>query len=137
MSLPPLDKYLQAFLETLLMAGASSLIAIVAGLALAIVLHTTAPGGLYARPRLYRGLSAAVNIGRAIPFIILLLAAVYALSMVLVPWLAALIVGAVTVIIGFIMLQAGKKQFEPAQLTPDRTLHALQQDKDALKRKLP
>lgn len=72
MSLPPLDKYLQAFLETLLMAGASSLIAIVAGLALAIVLHTTAPGGLYARPRLYRGLSAAVNIGRAIPFIILL-----------------------------------------------------------------
>ena len=74
MSLPPLDKYLQAFLETLLMAGACSLIAIVAGLALAIVLHTTAPGGLYARPRLYRGLSAAVNIGRAIPFIILLVA---------------------------------------------------------------
>lgn len=74
MSLPPLDKYLQAFLETLLMAGASSLIAIVAGLALAIVLHTTAPGGLYARPRLYRGLSAAVNIGRAIPFLILLVA---------------------------------------------------------------
>ncbi|MBJ2140783.1 ABC transporter permease [Delftia acidovorans] len=74
MSLPPLDKYLQAFLETLLMAGASSLIAIVAGLALAIVLHTTAPGGLYAKPRLYRGLSAAVNIGRAIPFIILLVA---------------------------------------------------------------
>ncbi|WP_313280079.1 methionine ABC transporter permease [Delftia tsuruhatensis] len=74
MSLPPLDKYLQAFLETLLMAGASSLIAIIAGLALAIVLHTTAPGGLYARPRLYRGLSAAVNIGRAIPFIILLVA---------------------------------------------------------------
>ena len=74
MSLPPLDKYLQAFLETLLMAGASSLIAIVAGLALALVLHTTAPGGRYARPRLYRGLSAAVNIGRAIPFIILLVA---------------------------------------------------------------
>ncbi|WP_416820517.1 methionine ABC transporter permease [Delftia tsuruhatensis] len=74
MSLPLLDKYLQAFLETLLMAGASSLIAIVAGLALAIVLHTTAPGGLYARPRLYRWLSAAVNIGRAIPFIILLVA---------------------------------------------------------------
>jgi D-methionine transport system permease protein len=74
MSLPPLDKYLQAFLETLLMAGASSLIAISAGLALAIVLHTTAPGGLYARPRLYRGLSIAVNICRAIPFIILLVA---------------------------------------------------------------
>lgn len=70
-------------------------------------------------------------------FVILLLAAVYALAMVVEPWLAALIVGAVTVIIGFIMLQAGKKQFDPAHLAPDRTLHAMQQDKDTLKRKLP
>ncbi|MGF6394596.1 phage holin family protein [Pseudomonas plecoglossicida] len=69
--------------------------------------------------------------------VILLLAAVYALSLVLQPWLAALIVGAVTVVIGLIMLQSGKKQFEPAHLAPDRTLHAMQQDKDALKRKLP
>lgn len=70
-------------------------------------------------------------------FIILLLAAVYALAMVVEPWLAALIVGAVTVVIGFIMLQSGKKQFEPTHLAPDRTLHALQRDKDTLKRKLP
>nr|WP_314871988.1 phage holin family protein [uncultured Pseudomonas sp.] len=70
-------------------------------------------------------------------FIILLLAAVYALAMVVEPWLAALIVGAITVIVGFIMLQSGKKQFEPGHLMPDRTLHAMQQDKDTLKRKLP
>lgn len=70
-------------------------------------------------------------------FIIVLLAAVYALAMVVEPWLAALVVGAVTMVIGFIMLQAGKKQFEPGHLTPDRTLHALQQDKETLKRKLP
>lgn len=70
-------------------------------------------------------------------FIILLLAAVYALAMVVEPWLAALIVGAITVVIGFIMLQSGKKQFEPAHLAPERTLHAMQQDKDTLKRKLP
>ncbi|CAM3747985.1 hypothetical protein CCOS865_01264 [Pseudomonas reidholzensis] len=70
-------------------------------------------------------------------FIILLLAAVYGLSMFVEPWLAAVIVGGVTVVIGMIMLQSGKKQFDPAQLTPDRTLHAMQQDKDALKRKLP
>lgn len=68
---------------------------------------------------------------------IVLLAAVYALAMVVEPWLAALIVGAITVIIGFIMLQSGKKQFEPGHLMPDRTLHAMQQDKDTLKRKLP
>jgi len=70
-------------------------------------------------------------------FIILLLAAVYALANVVDPWLAALIVGAITVIVGFIMLQSGKKQFEPSHLTPDRTLNAMQQDKEALKRKMP
>ncbi|MBA1189510.1 phage holin family protein [Pseudomonas entomophila] len=70
-------------------------------------------------------------------FIILLLAAVYALATVVAPWLAALIVGAITVIIGFIMLQSGKKQFEPSHLTPDRTLNAMHQDKEAIKRKLP
>ncbi|WP_449432473.1 phage holin family protein [Pseudomonas putida] len=70
-------------------------------------------------------------------FIVLLLAAVYALALVVAPWLAALLVGGVTVIIGLIMLQAGKKQFDPSQLAPDRTLHALQQDKETLKRKLP
>jgi len=68
--------------------------------------------------------------------IILLMAAVYGLAYVVSPWLAALIVGAVTRVIGFMMLQAGKKQFDPSNLTPDRTLHALQQDKDALKRKV-
>ncbi|QCI15445.1 phage holin family protein [Pseudomonas putida] len=70
-------------------------------------------------------------------FIILLLAAVYGLATVVEPWLAALLVGGITVIVGFIMLQAGKKQFEPTHLAPDRTLHAMQQDKDTLKRKLP
>ncbi|RRV03772.1 phage holin family protein [Pseudomonas sp. v388] len=68
--------------------------------------------------------------------IILLMAAVYGLGTIMQLWLAALIVGAVTLIIGFIMLQSGKKQFEPSHFTPDRTLHAMQQDKDTLKRKM-
>jgi hypothetical protein len=69
-------------------------------------------------------------------FIILLMAAVYGLGTMMQMWLAALIVGGITLIIGFIMLQSGKKQFEPSHFTPDRTLHAMQQDKDALKRKV-
>jgi hypothetical protein len=68
--------------------------------------------------------------------IILLLAVVYALAMIMQPWLAALIVGGVTLIIGFVMLAAGKKQFEPSHFTPDKTIHAVQQDKEALKRKM-
>lgn len=70
----PIDKYLQAFAETLLMVGISSLIAISLGLLLAIVLTITGPRGLYTRPRFYKGLSVTVNIFRAIPFIILLVA---------------------------------------------------------------
>lgn len=69
-------------------------------------------------------------------FIILLMAAVYGLGTVMQLWFAALIVGGITVIVGFIMLQSGKKQFEPSHFTPDRTLHAMQQDKEALKRKV-
>ena len=74
MSLPMLDKYLQAFLQTLAMVSVSAVIAIVAGLALAMVLTVTAPGNLYPRPRLNKALSITVNTFRAIPFIILLVA---------------------------------------------------------------
>ena len=70
----PIDKYIQAFVETLLMVLSSSVIAISLGLALAIVLTVTGPRGLYARPRFHKGLSVTVNIFRAIPFIILLVA---------------------------------------------------------------
>lgn len=70
----PIDKYLQAFGQTLLMVGVSSVIAISCGLLLAIVLVVTSPKGLYARPVLYKLLSVVVNIFRAIPFIILLVA---------------------------------------------------------------
>ncbi|MBD8613664.1 phage holin family protein [Pseudomonas putida] len=69
-------------------------------------------------------------------FIVLLMAAVYGLGTMMQLWLAALIVGGITLVIGFIMLQSGKKQFEPSHFTPDRTLHAMQQDKEALKRKV-
>jgi D-methionine transport system permease protein len=74
MSLPMFEKYLQAFGETLAMVGVSALIAISVGLALAIVLTVTAPRSLYPRPRFNKALSVGVNMLRAIPFIILLVA---------------------------------------------------------------
>lgn len=67
-------RYLHALGQTLLMVGVSLAIAIVAGLVLAVVATVTAPGGVYARPRLHRTLSAIINMFRAIPFIILLVA---------------------------------------------------------------
>jgi len=41
-------------------------------------------------------------------FIILLMSVVYGLSLFMAPWLAALIVGVVVMIVGFAMLQSGK-----------------------------
>ncbi|MHC8366407.1 phage holin family protein [Pseudomonas sp. ZT5P21] len=69
-------------------------------------------------------------------FIILLMSAVYGLSMVMEPWLAALIVGVLVMIVGFAMLQSGKKQFEPSHFKPERTLDALNKDQEALRRKV-
>jgi fatty acid desaturase len=68
--------------------------------------------------------------------IILLMAAVYGLGTVVDLWVAALIVGAITLIIGFVMVQSGKKQFEPSHFAPDKTLHAMRQDKEFAKRKI-
>jgi len=74
MSLPALNKYVQALGETLLMVGTSAVIAIGLGLLLAVVLTVTARNSLYPRPSLHRALSVTVNVFRAVPFIILLVA---------------------------------------------------------------
>jgi D-methionine transport system permease protein len=74
MSPSMLDRYLQAALETLLMVGTCAVISVSLGLLLALVLTVTAPGGLYARPVLHKALSVVVNVFRAVPFIILLVA---------------------------------------------------------------
>jgi hypothetical protein len=82
---------------------------------------------------------AAVGMGAIVMFaglIIVLLAAVYALANIMQPWLAALIVGAVAMVVGFIMIQSGKKQFDASNLTPERTVNSLQKDKDAIQRKV-
>ncbi len=78
---------------------------------------------------------AAVSAGGAVimaGLIIVLLAFVYALSNVLAPWLSALIVGAGAMIIGFIMVQSGKKKFESESLKPERTINTLHKDKNAI-----
>ncbi len=78
---------------------------------------------------------AAVSMGGAVAvsgFIVLLLAAVYALSNVLAPWLAALIVGGATLAGGLAMVEAGKKKFDAGSLKPDRTMDSLHKDKTAL-----
>ena len=73
----------QGTLDTLIMVFASTAIAYVFGIAIGVVLHLSAPDGLRPRPVLYSVLGWFVNIGRSLPFIILLIA--------LMPWTTALV----------------------------------------------
>ncbi|MGY1679247.1 methionine ABC transporter permease [Geodermatophilus sp. SYSU D01176] len=58
--------------ETLYMVGVSALLTVVFGVPLGILLTVTAPGALAPRPLLHRLLGLVVNLGRSLPFIILL-----------------------------------------------------------------
>ena len=69
-------------------------------------------------------------------FLVLLAAAVLGLSNIMPDWLAALIVGALVSIIGFVMINSGKSKFDPSALKPERTQHALQQDKEMVERRI-
>jgi hypothetical protein len=80
-------------------------------------------------------LSAAV--GGAVVFagfLMLLLSAVLGLALVLAPWLAALIVGAVVGGVGVLMVLAGRKAIDPSVLKPQRTAESLRRDKEVLSR---
>lgn len=63
-----------AFVETLLMTAFSTVFAVLLGLPLGIYLWRTAAGSLAPNPVIYRVLSVIVDIGRSIPFIILMIA---------------------------------------------------------------
>ena len=101
----------QGTLETLLMVAPAALIAEGLGLALGVLLTLTRPGGLQPNAVVHRVLDAAVNIGRSLPFIILLVvlipvtrlltgtsigsvAAIVPLTVAAIPFVARLVDGA-------------------------------------------
>lgn len=66
--------------------------------------------------------------------VVLLISAVYGLSNIVAPWLAALIVGMAALLVGYMMVSAAKKKFSKDSMAPDRTLASAQKDKATLKR---
>jgi len=56
----------------------------------------------------------------------LLLAAVYGLSTFMPPWLAAISVGVVLGIVGFVLLTKGLNLMKATSMTPDRTIQSLE-----------
>lgn len=67
-------------------------------------------------------------------FIFLLAAATLGLAQIMPGWAAALIVGAVVTVIGMIMVQSGKKKFEPSSFKPERTMDDLRKDQESVRR---
>jgi hypothetical protein len=63
-------------------------------------------------------------------FLVLLQAAVFALALVLPLWVAALIVGSVTIGLGGLVLLKGRRDVGPRRLMPDRTLRSLREDRE-------
>jgi uncharacterized membrane protein YqjE len=61
-------------------------------------------------------------------FIILLLAAVYGLSLIWPQWLAALVVGGAVALIGLILLLIARSKLRPEKLTPQRTTESIRKD---------
>jgi uncharacterized membrane protein YqjE len=81
--------------------------------------------------------AAGVAAGGAVVFaglLVLLAAAVLGLSVVVAPWLAALIVGAGTILIGIVVTVAASHKLKPESLKPERTARSLAKDKDVLTR---
>ncbi|MBF0332815.1 MAG: phage holin family protein [Alphaproteobacteria bacterium] len=80
-----------------------------------------------------------LGIGGVLAFaglLFLLLAITLALSDVIAPWAAALIVGVVAAGIGVMMLKAGQNRLSPRNLTPDRTVRTLRDDAILFKRQM-
>ena len=77
------------------------------------------------------GPGAALGAGVALAFYglgFLLLAAVYALSLVMAGWLATLIVGGVLLVAAGILIGAGGMKLKRMNLSPDKTIRTLEED---------
>ncbi len=66
--------------------------------------------------------------------VVLLMSAVYGLSNVVEPWLAALIVGAAALLVGYLMIGSAKKKMSANSFVPDRTLDSTKKDQETVKR---
>ncbi|WP_043526359.1 methionine ABC transporter permease [Litchfieldella xinjiangensis] len=74
MSSAMLNLIIKATLDTLYMVGVSGLIAALLGVPLGVLLYVTRPGQVLAQPVVSRILGIVTNIGRSVPFIILMVA---------------------------------------------------------------
>jgi hypothetical protein len=58
----------------------------------------------------------------------LLLAAVYGLSMVIAPWLAALLVGAVLAVVAAVLISSGRNRLRQIDPVPEKTVQSMKEN---------
>jgi hypothetical protein len=68
--------------------------------------------------------------------LVLLAAATLALAERFEPWVAALIVGGATVLVGLILLAVGKRKASASHIAPQRTMRAIEEDMERSRRTL-
>lgn len=68
------DLLLPAYGQTWLMVGITMVLVVLIGLPVGITLHNTSEFGLYPNPRVFSVLNTIVNVGRSLPFLILMAA---------------------------------------------------------------
>lgn len=97
-----------------------------------------------ARTELYASLTrllasvGAVVVGVAFLYVALLsllVAAIFGLALLMPIWAAALCIGVVTAVIGFVLLQRGRKLLKATDLAPSHSPESLRKDKDVLLRR--
>jgi uncharacterized membrane protein YgdD (TMEM256/DUF423 family) len=90
--------------------------------------------------QLATGIGAIATAGAVLMsgFLVLLAAAVFGLNNLLppqlTPWLSALIVGGIVVVIGFIMLAAGRAKLKAKNLMPEHTIASFQKDSNMVRK---
>lgn len=68
------DLLLPAYGQTWLMVGVTMVLVLLIGIPVGIILHNTSDLGLFPDPKVFRTLNTIVNIGRSLPFLILMTA---------------------------------------------------------------
>jgi len=63
----------QATIDTIYMVSFASFFAVLIGVVVGLTMYVTQKGGIYAAPRFNRLLGAIINIGRSIPFVVLII----------------------------------------------------------------
>lgn len=66
--------------------------------------------------------------------VVLLMSAVYGLSDVVDPWLAALIVGATALLVGYLMVRSARGKISANSIMPERTMESAKKDIETLER---